>query len=64
MIKIMLIPSSKQKSADELIHIFLKIFEILARHFKTPHQEEQLRPLYYSHIEASFILTQHKIRGI
>lgn len=63
MIKILLIPQSKQKSVDELIQIFLKLFEFLGRHFPKG-QLEQLRPFYQCHIETAFLLTQHKIRVI
>ena len=53
MIKIMLIPSQKHKSADELIMIFLKIYEVLNKHFTG----DRLTVLYQSHIETPFMLT-------
>lgn len=53
MIKIMLIPSQKHKSADELILIFLKIYEVLNKHFTG----DKLKDLYQSHIEVPFLLT-------
>ncbi len=46
MIKIMLIPANKQKSADELILIFLKIYDVLNRHFTGHSGEDRLRSLY------------------
>lgn len=57
MIKIMLIPSSKQKSADELIIIFLRIYDVLNKHFTGQFGEERLRTLYQNHIETPFLLT-------
>jgi hypothetical protein len=64
MIKIMLIPSSKQKSADELIIIFLRIYDVLNKHFTGQFGEERLRTLYQNHIETPFLLTQYKVKAI
>ena len=64
MIKIMLIPSPKQKSADELINIFLKIYDVLNRHFMMESGQEKLRILYQNHIETPFLLTQYKVKSI
>jgi hypothetical protein len=64
MIKIMLIPSNKQKSADELIIIFLKIYDVLNKHFTGSYGEEKLKPLYQAHIETPFLLTQYKAKVI
>jgi hypothetical protein len=64
MIKIMLIPSSKQKSADELIVIFLRIYDVLNKHFTGQFGEDRLRSLYQNHIETPFLLTQYKVKAI
>ena len=56
----MLIPSAKHKSADELILIFLKIYEVLNKYFTG----DRLQVLYQYHIEAPFLLTQYKAKAI
>ncbi|CDW85365.1 at hook motif family protein [Stylonychia lemnae] len=63
MLKILLITNDKQKSAEQLIIMFLKLYEIMNKFGKKdPHGH--IDNFYQLHLETSFKLTQHKQKQI
>eukprot|EP00347_Sterkiella_histriomuscorum_P020384 403338008 len=63
MLKILLIPANQQKSADQLILMYLQIYEVLNRCLRL-NQGDMLDCLYQMHLETAFKLTQHKQKNI
>lgn len=56
-LKIMVIPASQQRSAHELINIFIKVYDTMLKQARQDENEHKVFKLFNEHIETSFKLT-------
>ena len=54
----MVIPASQQKSAHELINIFIRVYDTLLKQARLQDKESGIYKLFTEHIETAFKLTQ------
>ena len=57
-LKIMVIPAGQQRSAQELISIFIKVYDFVLKQARIDENEHKVFKLISEHIETAFKLTQ------
>ena len=57
-LKIMVIPAGQQRSAAELISIFIKVYDNVLKQARSDESEHKVFKLLNEHIETAFKLTQ------